>query len=278
MKKKVLKRILIGIGITAALLLIAAIVLVVVVIATAPKQNASDVEWSFSATISLPADQGSLSDALQEILQEEREEEENFYSELNWYDSLEEAIQDDGMLEYAGYKEHILDSEFLRIETDQGFTIFHFVPDEDKKDQQLMSHIRFARENDKISQPYIWAWEHVKPGWGINDYYFDCDDAVVDYIIFEILVDKVLEERGLQMFFGTWPNKEELESLTIAGLPLKILEEPIEVNEEKYYFWYLTDLSWCDRLSKIPWSSFTYGDVIDILDIEYEPVLTEETE
>ena len=90
-------------------------------------------------------------------------------------------------------------------------------------------------------------------------------------MIMQMFSDRVLENKGIHMFFGSWPNKEELQSLTLAGKNLEILEDPILVDGEEYYFWYITDLSWTDRLEKLNWSKITYRQIIEALDIQYEP-------
>ena len=259
-----IKKIFIGIIIALILFVVSFIAILVIAIVTSPKQNASEVEWSYNIELTVPLGKGEFSNILQN-------KDKNFYGELNWYDTVEQAIQDDGMFEYTGYKPYVLDEEFFRLQTEDKLIIFHLIPNGSNEKQILLAYIIFACESGKISQPYERNLSVPVPGWGVNNLHYDCDDAVVDYIIFELSSDRVLDDHQLQMFFGSWPDKEELESLTIAGIPLEILDEPLVLNGEEYYFWYLIDLSWCERLQDIQWSSFTYADVIELLDIEYEP-------
>lgn len=271
MKKKVIKKILIGTVTLVTFLFVIFIAVFIGAIVTSPKPNVSEIEWSYNIEFSVPMNGEDMSDILYEAMEEKLETENRFYEELNWYDTIEEAVKDDSKFEDANYHDYVFSREFFRLQFEDREIVFFVMPNSANKKQELITFMLFATDGDKISQPYEYQVYMPIPAMGSKRYFYDCDDAVVDYIIFELRLDRVLDNHQLQMFFGSWPDKEELESLTIAGIPLEILDEPLVLNGEEYYFWYLTDLSWCDRLQDIQWLSFTYADVIELLDIEYEP-------
>lgn len=232
----------------------------------APKENAADVERHYSASILVSSRGVDSSD------KSKKNQKSDFYDELNWYDSFEEAVQDGSKAEDQRYKDYIFNKEFLRLEFNEKLIIFFTIPNSGNIESELIGYVVFAHDKEKFSQPYLTRGCLPVPGWGDRGFYFECDAAVVDYITLELFSHRVLNTHGLQMFFGSWPNKEELESLTLAGMNLEILDEPVVINGEEYYFWYLTDTSWLDRLSEISWSTFTYRQIIEALDIQYEPM------
>lgn len=245
------------------------------IIVTTPKKNASDVEWSFSSSLSISSD-GTMSEADVSDALKASEEKEAFYEELEWYDTLEEAMRNDSRIKTEIDNIYYLcNYEFFRIELEGKLAIFYTVPDEDNRKDELMLYMLFGCQEGKISQPYYMDGMLPVPGWGSNDCFYDCDDGVVDYIVYQMIRGKYQQEPGLEMFYGAWPDKEELESLTIAGIPLNVLQTPIQVGGNDNYFWYITDLSWTERLSSLNWSGITWGQIIEALDIQYKPTQTE---
>ncbi len=195
---------------------------------------------------------------------------------MNWYDTLEEAIQDTSKFDRGDYKDYVLSTEIIRIEMTDKCIIFHTLPSGYADKHDRFGYVAFAREGQRISQAYERSSYTAAPGWGDNDCFYDWDDGVVDYIVLELYADRVLYENGLGMFFGVWHDKEEIESVTIADIPLEIVEEPILADGEEYYFWNITDLSWTERFSGLDWSSITWGQIIEALDIQYVPMQAEE--
>ena len=65
-----------------------------------------------------------------------------------------------------------------------------------------------------------------------------------------------------------WDDEAEIRSLTIAGVSPKVI--PVVARNETRYFWYFEDLEWADRLSEVDWSDYTYGEIIELLEIKYE--------
>lgn len=276
MKKKRLKKILIGIAIALGVFLIAFIAFFIWVIMTAPKDNITDQTWSYNLEITLPDNKEDWPELMREEYEKYRREWDFFYQDLEWYDTVEEAIENGDKFEDTLYKDYVLSQEFYRLEFDDRLVIFFKMPNGANEKEELMAFMLFAVNQGQVSQPYDYQVYRPEPSMGSKAYAFDCDDAIVDYMIFELRINDALDEYGMKLFFGTWPDREELESLTIDGVPLEILEEPITINHKEYYFWYITDLSWSEKLLEIYWSSFTYGDVIEILDIQYTPTVIEE--
>lgn len=88
----------------------------------------------------------------------------------------------------------------------------------------------------------------------------------------KLMADLFIKEKDrVSIFFGMWPDKEEIESLTISGIKPEVVKAQAGEGEKIYYLWYVTDAEWImDKLATINWSDFTYGDIIETLDIRYD--------
>lgn len=200
--------------------------------------------------------------------------------ELCWYDTVEEALQNDEIIkaddvvgETVDYKKS--DSlELVRIQSKDKLAILYTrMPEEG--DVTGIFYVILRIENNKFSQPYMVGRYGNSPGYfyavsGKRDFIYDCDDSVVFYLIEENIASNVFgqgKKDKIPLCFGMWKDKDEIESLTVAGEKPEIIE--ITAKEDTRYFWYFEDPQWLERLEKIDWGDFTYGQVIDELEIKY---------
>lgn len=200
--------------------------------------------------------------------------------ELCWYDTVEEALENDELIrdndivgETVDYKKS--DSlELVRIQNKDKLAILYTRTPEEGNVTRIF-YVILRIENNKFSQPYMVGRYGNSPGYvyaesGKPDFIYDCDDSVVFYLIRENIASNVFgqgKKDKIPLCFGMWKDKDEIESLTVAGEKPEIIE--ITAKEDTRYFWYFEDPQWLERLDKINWGDFTYGQVIDELEIKY---------
>lgn len=200
--------------------------------------------------------------------------------ELCWYDTVEEALENDELIrdndivgETVDYKKS--DSlELVRIQNKDKLAILYTRTPEEGNITRIF-YVILRIENNKFSQPYMVGRYGNSPGYvsaesGKPDFIYDCDDSVVFYLIRENIASNVFgqgKKDKIPLCFGMWKDKDEIESLTVAGEKPEIIE--ITAKEDTRYFWYFEDPQWLERLEKIDWGDFTYGQVIDELEIKY---------
>lgn len=200
--------------------------------------------------------------------------------DLEWYETLEEALENDELIrdqeeELGGidYKDTDV-VELLQIQTDDYLAVFYSRVLEDGEVGRITYVILHVKDG-KISQPFKTDMTGREPGSespsGKPFHLYDCDDGVVFYIEEEMVIRRIFGtgENRIPVCFGMWDNESEIRSLTVAGTAPKVI--PIVAEEETRYFWYFEDLEWADRLSEVNWSHYTYGEIIDLLEIAYEP-------
>ena len=200
--------------------------------------------------------------------------------DLEWYETLEEALENDELIRDKGeelggidYKDDNV-VELLQIQTDDYMAVFYCRVMEDGEVGRITYVILHVKDG-KISQPFKLNMAGNKPGYeslsGKSRNLYDCDDGAVFYIEQEIVIRRIFGtgENRIPVCFGMWDDESEIRSLTIAGTAPKVI--PIVTEKETRYFWYFEDLEWADRLSEVNWSQYTYGEIIDLLEIEYEP-------
>lgn len=221
------------------------------------------------------------------------EESDSILDELCWYDTFDEAIKDDSLIrEVLGYEEIYLRENTVRItktQIDDNLIVFYMpaYTKEEKEQQDAGEYVgvflcmQLKIKDGKISQPYNitrYARDLNYPEVSVFKarYTYDCDDSIVRGIEKKIMMDLLIApELYVPIYCGTWQNKEEIESLTINGEHLKIY--PVQSGEDIYYLWYIDDIQEINaELGQINWGDFTYGEIIEVLDIRYEK--SEETE
>lgn len=197
--------------------------------------------------------------------------------DLQWYDTLEEALQNDELIKgeksRADYKESDAVA-LIQIQTDDRLVAFYTrVPKEGSIGRIIC--VMLEIRDGKYSQPYDMHMYGNRPGYtlahtGKPDFVYDCDDGIVFYVLQETVIWRSFGNRQGQIpvIFGMWSDQNEIESLTVAGQSPKVI--PVVAEEDTRYFWYFDNVDWLDRLETIDWSNFTYGQIIDILEIKYD--------
>ena len=204
----------------------------------------------------------------------ERAEEPDY----QWYETLEQALENDELIrenDIGGidYKESDA-VELLQVQTDKYLAVFFTRAPEEGNVRRIIYVILQIKEG-KISQPFRIGMVGNRPGFysttGKPFDLYDCDDGVVFYIERELVMGRIFGtgENKIPVCFGMWDNEAEIRSLTIAGKSPEII--PVVAKEDIRYFWYFEDLEWADRLSEVDWSDYTYGEIIELLEIKYQP-------
>lgn len=223
---------------------------------------------------------------------EETENEAETVTELQWYDTVEEALQNDELLQdeksYENlFKRHTV-TEITRVALDDTLVIFYmplYTPEEKQAQRRyekvaVFSFIQFKIDEGRISQPYYVDYELRDVNyhnWRASFYCYDCDDAVICFMERKLISDMYLEEKEnrIPIYFGVWENKEEIESLTVLGEKPEIV--CIDAGGDLYYFWYFTDIDRInEKLLEVNWKDYNYGQIIELLEIKYDKAETEE--
>ncbi len=210
--------------------------------------------------------------------------------ELQWYGTVEEALENDELIKDTDigridYKEAGA-VELLQIQTDSCLTVFYSTALENGEVGRI-TYVILEVKAGKYSQPFEIGMAGRRPGFysesGKPRHIYDCDDGAVFYIEWELVYGGGLGrkfgpifgpvfgtgENRIPVCFGMWDDEAEIRSLTIAGVSPKVV--PVTARDETRYFWYFEDLEWADRLSEVDWSDYTYGEIIELLEIEYGP-------
>lgn len=196
---------------------------------------------------------------------------------LKWYETLDEALQDDELIrdENVGEIDYKMSDavELLQIQNANSLAVFYTrVPKEGNIARIVCVLIEI--KDGKFSQPYRIELVGSKPGYSNNSaeksyYTYDCDDAIVFYIEQEMVIGRAFGngQNQIPICFGMWDDENEIQSLTIAGQSPTII--PIVGDEDTRYFWYYENIDWLDKLEVIDWNNYTYGQIIDLLEIKY---------
>lgn len=209
--------------------------------------------------------------------------------ELRWYETMEEALEDDELIRDSvngkiDYKESDA-VELLQIQTNDQLAVFYCRAPE-KGEVGRVAYFVLEVQEGRYSQPVKWGAVGNEPGFftpkGNSFYSYDCDDGVVFYIEQELVFGRLsglgkdespvyfgTGEGEIPVCFGMWDDESEIRSLTMAGTAPEVV--PVVAKEDTRYFWYFEDIAWADRLSEVNWGDYTYRDVIEMLEIEYEP-------
>lgn len=216
--------------------------------------------------------------------------ENNERPELQWYETVEEALENDELVKDTevgrfDYKESGV-VELLQAQTDNYLTVFYGTALDDGEVGSI-AYVILETKDGKYSQPFEIGMAGRSPGfYSVSDkpdYLYDCDDGAVFYIEWELVYGGGLGrkfgpifgpvfgtgENRIPVCFGMWDDEAEIRSLTIAGVSPKVI--PVTARDETRYFWYFEDLEWADRLSEVDWSDYTYREIIELLEIKYQP-------
>jgi hypothetical protein len=200
--------------------------------------------------------------------------------DIQWYNTFDEALQDTGIIEYSqyfgGYR-YPLENEIIRFEDEDELAVFYGPTIEEGKTTGTFFCILFHLQEGKFSQPYHMSYFTYERGFEGSLYLYDFGDTVAEFIIYEAAIMGSVSQAngGTPVYYGTWTDKEMLDSLTIQGkYPTEII--PIHFNDATYYFWYYSEEGWTEELSKIDLDDFTLQEVIDVLDIRYQEKKEEE--
>ena len=196
-------------------------------------------------------------------------------SELKWYGALEDALQDDELIKdkYGGVDYKQSDAiELLQIQKDDTLALFYTRTPKEGNVTRVIC-VLVAIKDGEFSQPYRIEMFGNAPGYftssGKTRYTYDCDDSIVFYMEQELLVSPIFGngQNKMPVCFGMWTDKDEIESLMLAGQKPQII--PVVADEDTRYFWYFEDIEWFGRLTTIDWDNYTYQQIIDLLEITY---------
>lgn len=167
---------------------------------------------------------------------EPEEDKEQETKGLRWYDTVEEAMEDDELIKggdkfamqiYEDIYKREGTVEIARAECGDSLIIFYMPKyskeekeqQEKKKAAEYFDFIQFRIMDGKISQPYYTGHDTSSQRYYSGNWEYDCDDMVVSYMKSKLMTDLFIkEEDRVSIFFGMWPDKEEIESLTISGI------------------------------------------------------------
>lgn len=261
-RKGILRKILIITVVIVSVLFIGIIALIVWAAIDSYKNGAdvTNINMSISGEI--------VTDDSQEVVKNE-------IPELTYYPTLAEAWSDTSQIEeqyaFSCWREEI-QNELVRFQSDEQLVVF-FAPykSTDLSSINAICYMRFYINADgDISQPYLISRNGFSFSEYSDHYIYDLDDDVA-YALISISTSDSLSDvnGGKPIYFGAGGNQREVESLTINGKkPTQII--PIEFSEEIYYFWYYDDCDWAKELQTINLDKFTTGEIIELLDIEYD--------
>lgn len=196
-------------------------------------------------------------------------------SELKWYETLDDALQDDELIKdkYRGVDYKQSDAmQLLQIQKEDTLALFYTRAPKEGNVTRVIC-VLVAINDGKFSQPYRIEMFGNAPGYftsgGKTRYTYDCDDSIVFYMEQELLVSPIFGtgQNKIPICFGMWTDKDEIESLMLAGQKPHII--PVVAEEDTRYFWYFEDIEWFGRLTTIDWGDYTYQQIIDLLEISY---------
>ena len=192
--------------------------------------------------------------------------------ELNWYDTLQDAMDDTGLVENDYYFEsYNKDLRYLLTETrsSDGRDYLIYASPAHEGDGMSIDYTGLYYKDGKYSQPYRIGYNYIDYSHSHDDLY-DCDDNISQELTMEYtLGPQIIAENGNQVFYGSWGDQKEIESMTIDGhKPDKLIQYVI--NGKKHYFWYYTQTDLATKLREIDYSNYTLQQVTDLIGIKYE--------
>ena len=154
-------------------------------------------------------------------------------SNLNWYNSIDEALNDYSNINTSDVLYDINDLTYITsISNDDMIKLLYQVPDK-KYNQCIVYEYDLLKNNNQYSQIYRIKGD-IANIYEITRYKYDCEDAVAQYInetIYRFEID------GEQIYIGFWNNKKDLECLEICGKTDIDIYELQCSDGELYYMW-----------------------------------------
>ncbi len=185
-------------------------------------------------------------------------------NEYLWYNSVEEALEDDSIIcedsQYTHYKAGY-ENKIIQLQNGKNIIyIYHM----QYMEKNYIVEILLYEENGKFSTPY--RMEMTECEKDTSQISYDCVKSIVididkQYLRNAIYIDK------MDLYYGVWVNKDEIESVTISGeKPVGII--PFEEGGKAYYLWYTYSGVINDKLEVINISSQSLQQLIEVLEIK----------
>ena len=231
--------------------------------------DVSDGRQSLSVSISDDSDSTSSPNVDAEKHVSEKEIEINS-EKLAWYDTAEKAMKDTSLIKdnyyFSGYDGNI-DNLITEVRNSNGLEYIIYV--NTLSEGMSIDYIALYHIDGKYSQPYNVGYNFMDYT-HVGAYKYDCDDNIAEELTREYaLGPQIIAENGNQVFYGSWGDQKEIESMTINGhKPDKIMSYVI--HGKKRYFWYYTQTDLAAKLKTIDYSNYTLQQVTDLIGIKYE--------
>ena len=188
--------------------------------------------------------------------------------DLNWYKNEDEAFSDFSAIEDTLGVESINELCFEYEQYNESLIRrYYSIPKRDGEGYRLIIADVLVKE-DTYSQVFRLNTDVVNLYDIDNHNVYDVADATVQSILFDYASPICFKNNSQeQVYHGYWNNKEELETMTIAGKPLSEVIELDYPDGVKYYMWIsqISDVE--DKILGID-GELTYRKVIEALGIE----------
>lgn len=189
---------------------------------------------------------------------------------LNWYATPEEAAADTSLIEDSTFFDGYDTTErIMAFENDERYLAVNAYVNENNKKNDFASFVLSYKQNGQYSQPYrIFAtWIDLNSD---EMYSYDCDDAAVSFLSLEDAFGLTIDmEDGSRVYCGFWTDEAETRSLSFAGQETDGVEK-VDYYDTPYYFWHLAISDVAGKLRDIDYSSYTFQQLIDALEVRYE--------
>ena len=217
--------------------------------------DVSDLNQSIAIDADLSGDPASLSTDSEDYIADDK---------LHWYDSVDEAMQDDSLVRDAETYVSCRQLADPAGMTESDGTVMAFYGIQNDDDHLAIYYCRIR--NGKYSQPY----QIDKPVCADNlAYHYDLDDSVCERIVDQYASHALAQKNEeIPVFWGCWKNKDELKSLTIDGQSVETIAKLSDSSP--YSFWMIQSDGILPKLKTIDFSGFTYQQMTDALGIKYQ--------
>lgn len=192
---------------------------------------------------------------------EETKAPESTLSDLTWYDSLDEAMWDDSMINneggYVPYGE--LGNQLMVVENEGNVKAFYGI---DGVENEYL-YFDLVEKDGKYSEPQMLTRSTCETD---NGYSMDLRNTVANQILtLYAYASMPIKDNGIPVYWGFWKNEKALQNLTILGEPV---DGVMKISDNSpYYFWKLKTDKVEKVLDKEDLSSMTYDQVADLLQI-----------
>ena len=191
---------------------------------------------------------------------------------LSWYSTLYEAMKDTSLIsDHYFFKGYGNDPSNLiaEIKDKDGRDDIIYASPTKKGTGVFVEYAEIYYKDGKYSQPYNIGYNFIDYS-HTGEYKYDFDDNISQELTMEYaLGPQIIAENGNQVFYGSWGDQKEIESMTIDGhKPDKIMSYVI--HGKKRYFWYYTQTDLAAKLKTIDYSNYTLQQVTDLIGIKYD--------